>query len=60
MWFGDSDVWIDEGELMVVLRGIEHCPSAPEETHVLLVEPATTVNTGTVDGERTVHELERL
>ena len=53
MRFRDGDVWLEEGELIVVPRGVEHCPVAPEEVHVLLFEPATTVNTGDAGGERT-------
>lgn len=45
---------LTEGELIVVPRGTEHRPSADEETHILLFEPATTVNTGNVQSERTV------
>lgn len=42
----DRDVVLGPGELFVVPRGVEHCPVADEETHVLLVEPAGTPNTG--------------
>ena len=41
-----GDVVLGPGELYVVPRGVEHCPRAEEETHVLLIEPAGTVNTG--------------
>ena len=41
-------------------RGVEHRPVAEEEAHVLLFEPATTLNTGNVRGERTVTDLERI
>ena len=51
---------IRAGELLVVPRGVEHCPSADEEVHVLLFEPASTVNTGSAGGERTVTDLERI
>jgi mannose-6-phosphate isomerase-like protein (cupin superfamily) len=60
MKFRDRDVWLDEGELIVIPRGVEHLPVAPEEVHVLLVEPNTTLNTGNVQNERTVANLERL
>ena len=53
MQFRDHDVIIDPGELVVVPRGTEHCPAADEEVHVLLLEPRSTVNTGTAGGERT-------
>jgi mannose-6-phosphate isomerase-like protein (cupin superfamily) len=50
----DGDVWLDEGEFIVIPRGVEHLPVAPEEVHVLLLEPKTTVNTGNVRNERTI------
>lgn len=56
----DRDVWLEEGELLVVPRGVEHRPVAEEEVHVLLFEPATTLNTGNVESERTLRELERI
>ena len=60
MEFRDRHVWLEEGELLVVPRGVEHRPVAEEEVHVLLFEPAGTLNTGNVRGERTVEELERI
>lgn len=56
----DGDIWLEEGEFLVVPRGVEHRPVADEEVHVLLFEPATTLNTGNVENERTVRELERI
>lgn len=49
----DRDVELDSGELFVVPRGVEHCPEAADETHVLLIEPDGTVNTGDAGGELT-------
>ena len=49
-----------KGEFLVVPRGVEHRPVADEEVHVLLFEPASTLNTGNVSNERTVADLERL
>jgi mannose-6-phosphate isomerase-like protein (cupin superfamily) len=49
----DRDVELDEGELFVVPRGIEHCPRADEEAWVLLIEPEATVNTGDSGGPLT-------
>lgn len=46
MQFRDGDVDLGPGELIVVPRGVEHCPRADEETHVVLFEPKTTVRTG--------------
>jgi mannose-6-phosphate isomerase-like protein (cupin superfamily) len=53
MRFRDGDVTLGPGELIVVPRGVEHCPVAEDEVHVMLLEPGTTVNTGTAGGDRT-------
>jgi mannose-6-phosphate isomerase-like protein (cupin superfamily) len=53
MQFRDCEVTIDPGELMIVPHQTEHCPVADEEVHVLLLEPVSTVNTGTAGGEKT-------
>ena len=55
--FRDRDVVLEPGELFVVPRGVEHCPKADEETHVLLIEPRETVNTGDAGGDRTVEPV---
>ena len=60
MEFRERSVWIEEGEFIVVPRGVEHRPVAEEEAHVLLFEPASTLNTGNVRNERTVAELDRI
>ena len=60
MEFRDRQVWLEEGEFLIVPRGVEHRPVAEEEVHVLLFEPASTLNTGNVRNERTVDELGRL
>jgi mannose-6-phosphate isomerase-like protein (cupin superfamily) len=52
----DRDVELGPGELYVVPRGVEHCPRADEETHVLLIEPLGTVNTGDAGGALTAPE----
>jgi mannose-6-phosphate isomerase-like protein (cupin superfamily) len=54
----DRDVELSEGELFVVPRGVEHCPKADEEAHVLLIEPRETVNTGNAGGDLTVDPVE--
>jgi mannose-6-phosphate isomerase-like protein (cupin superfamily) len=51
--FRDGKVLLNEGEMFVVPRGLEHKPLAEDECHILLVEPAGTVNTGEVVDERT-------
>ncbi len=56
----DREVVLDEGECLVVPRGVEHKPVAHEEAHVLLFEPASTLNTGSIHNERTVENLERI
>lgn len=42
----DGDVVLGPGEMYVVPKGVEHCPMAEEETHLLIIEPAGTPNTG--------------
>jgi mannose-6-phosphate isomerase-like protein (cupin superfamily) len=42
----DRDLQIGPGEFAIIPRGVEHCPFAAEEVHVLLLEPKTTLNTG--------------
>src|SRR5271155_2808364 len=58
MEFRDRQEWIEEGEFIVVPRGVEHRPVAEKECWILLFEPATTLNTGNVKTERTVPQLE--
>ena len=60
MEFRDRRVAVEEGEFIIVPRGIEHRPVADEECHVVLFEPATTLNTGDVQSELTVREPERI
>lgn len=51
-------VTLEAGEMMVVARGVEHRPIADPEAHLLLFEPASTVNTGSAGGDRTVDSPE--
>jgi mannose-6-phosphate isomerase-like protein (cupin superfamily) len=60
MEFLDRHEWIEEGEFIVIPRGVEHKPVAEEECWIMLFEPATTLNTGNVENERTQHQLERV
>ena len=60
MEFRDRLVWLEPGEFLIVPRGVEHRPVADEEVHVLLFEPASTLNTGNVRNERTVEHLQKL
>jgi mannose-6-phosphate isomerase-like protein (cupin superfamily) len=59
MEFRDRDVWLEEGKMIVVPRGVEHRPVAEEEVHVMRFEPASTLNTGNVRNELTM-EAERI
>ena len=60
MKFRDRDVGLEEGEFIIVPRGVEHLPVAQEELHILLLEPKTTLNTGNLRNERTISVLERI
>ena len=60
MEFRDRHVWLEQGEFLIVPRGVEHRPVADDEVHVLLFEPAATLNTGNVRDGRTVEHLDRL
>ncbi len=56
----DKDLWLDEGEFVIIPHGVEHMPVAPEEVHIMLFEPGTTLNTGNVQNERTVTNLGKI
>lgn len=60
MEFRDRHVWLEEGEILIVPRGVQHRPVAEEEAHILMFEPASTLNTGNVQNERTVAQLDRV
>ena len=60
MEYRDRAEWIEAGEFVVVPRGVEHRPVAEEEAHVMLFEPAGTVNTGNRAGEMTQEALDRI
>jgi mannose-6-phosphate isomerase-like protein (cupin superfamily) len=60
MQFRDRTVTVGEGEFIIVPRGTEHCPRAGGEAHVLLFEPASTINTGATDSDRTVRNPENI
>jgi mannose-6-phosphate isomerase-like protein (cupin superfamily) len=60
MKFRDREAIVNEGEFIIVPRGVEHMPAAEDEVHILLLEPKTTLNTGNVVNERTVSQLERI
>ena len=58
--FRDKEVNLDEGELIVIPRGVDHLPVAEEEVHVMLIEPKGTLNTGNVVTAKTKEVLERI
>jgi mannose-6-phosphate isomerase-like protein (cupin superfamily) len=60
MEFRDRTVWVEQGEFIIVPRGVEHRPVADEPVEVMLFEPATTLNTGNVRNERTRDTLDRI
>lgn len=60
MEFRDKTVEVNEGEFIIVHRKVEHRPVAPEEVHILLFEPASTLNTGNMENERTRKTLEKI
>ena len=58
--FRDKDIQLEEGEFLIIPKGVEHLPVAPEEVCVMLIEPKSTVNTGNIKNDRTIDNLERL
>ncbi len=56
----DKSITINEGEFIIIPKGVEHRPVAHEEVHVLLFEPASTLNTGNVENEMTKHNLKKI
>ena len=60
MEFRDRSVTLNEGEFLIVPRGVEHRPVAEQEVAVMLFEPAQIKHTGDVESELTVHQFERI
>ena len=56
----DKTIEINEGEFLIVPRAVEHKPVADEEVHIILFEPASTLNTGDVENEMTRATLEKI
>jgi mannose-6-phosphate isomerase-like protein (cupin superfamily) len=56
----ERENWIEQGEFVIIPRGVEHRPFADDECEVLLFEPASTLNTGNVEDSFTRKELERI
>jgi len=58
--FRDGDKALNEGEFLVVPKGVEHKPSAEEEVSIMLFEPASVLNTGNVNNDFTIKNLDRI
>jgi mannose-6-phosphate isomerase-like protein (cupin superfamily) len=56
----DKDISLDDGEFIIIPKGVEHMPVADQETHVVLIEPKSTLNTGDVRDEKTITQLRRI
>lgn len=56
----DADIELNEGEFYIVPKGVEHLPIADEETQIMMFEPNTTVNTGNIESDITVRDLEKI
>jgi mannose-6-phosphate isomerase-like protein (cupin superfamily) len=56
----EQDLLVEPGEFVIIPPGVEHLPSAEAEVCVMLIEPASTLNTGTESNDRTVAKLQRL
>lgn len=51
----DKHIVLNEGEMYVVPKGVEHCPIAEPDTHFMMIEPANTAHTGSLQSEVTVN-----
>ena len=61
MDFRDRTEIVNEGEIIIVPKGVEHRPRTEnEEVHILLFEPATTINTGSIINDKTKTDLEKI
>lgn len=57
----DQDIYLEEGEFLIIPKGVEHLPIAEEEVHVMLIEPKSTLNTGdAINSELTKKNLNRI
>jgi mannose-6-phosphate isomerase-like protein (cupin superfamily) len=56
----DQTLEINEGEFVIIPRGVEHKPFAPEEVSVMLFEPSTTLNTGNQKNDFTITDLDNI
>lgn len=60
MEFRDKTVQLNEGEFLIVPKGVEHRPVAENEVSVMLFEPATTLNTGDAQSDLTKRNLDKI
>ena len=60
MQFRDRSEFIRQNELIIVPRGVEHCPRAENEVHVMLFEPISTLNTGDERNDMTIEKPEKI
>ncbi|MDF3054990.1 MAG: Cupin 2 conserved barrel protein [Gammaproteobacteria bacterium] len=58
--FRDRDIYLKEGEFIIIPKGVEHLPIAEEEVHAMLIEPKTTLNTGDARSDLTKINLDRI
>lgn len=56
----DKTLHLDAGEFVIIPKGTDHKPYAPEEVHVMLFEPSSTLNTGNVENDLTVSDLDKI
>lgn len=56
----DQTLQLNQGEMVVIPKGINHRPFAPKEAKIMLFEPASTLNTGNIKNEKTVKDLEEI
>lgn len=56
----DKELLLQPGEMVVIPKGIEHCPQAEEECHILMFEPVSTINTGNIINEHTNQNPQKI
>lgn len=56
----DQTISLKSGEFIIIPKGVKHKPYAPKEVHIMLFEPASTLNTGDVINELTVLQPKKV
>ena len=56
----DEDIVLKKNEFFIIPRGVEHKPVAKDEVLVMMFEPLSTINTGNVESDITIKEIEKL